>query len=158
MFGHIGLIEGVERKLLKKAKQREKLRKPPANPTSTSCTGETALYTSSDVKFKSKGWRLPHIVHRDNKWIIAPAKPPPLVQVKYRLAYDNYKTLGIPTPNKPQVVATTSSLGDTGCSSMIAGMDFAKSLRLSKKRPSTNRDVNVSSKQDHHRHHWSNHR
>ena len=35
------------------------------------------------VKFKSKGWCLPHIVHRSNKWVVAPAKPPPLVQIKY---------------------------------------------------------------------------
>ena len=34
---------------------------------------------------------------------------------------------------KTQIVATTSSLGDTGCSSMIAGMDFVKSLGLAKK-------------------------
>ena len=58
--------------------------------------------------------------------------PQPVIKIKYRLANDDYRTLGIPVVRKPWVVATTEAMDDTGCSSMIAGTQFAKDLRLCK--------------------------
>ena len=124
MFGHLWLIEAAEKKVIKKQRQFERKKWGKVNES---------LFSSSIESKKGKNWRLPHIVWRGNKWVEAPAKPPPIVEIKYRLALNDYVNLGIPTPNKPVLVATTSSLGDTGCSSMIAGVEFAQSLGLVKK-------------------------
>ena len=126
IFGHLWMIESAEKKIKKKSRQREKKKWGKEE--------ESLLNISSTINAKrGKGWRLPHIVWRENKWVEAPAKPPPIVQIKYRLAYNDYVDLGIPPPDKPVFVATTASLGDTGCSSMIAGVEFARDLGLAKR-------------------------
>ena len=60
------------------------------------------------------------------------AKVPPHAQIKYRLAHDDYKKISILMPNKLQVVATMSSIGDINSTSMIAGTEFVKNLGLTK--------------------------
>ena len=60
-----------------------------------------------------------------------------MISIRYRLCPDGYEAAGykVPVrhssqPNKEAVVATSSALADTGCTTMVAGMTFVQNLGL----------------------------
>ena len=113
---------------MKKARQR----RAKTTNSDADCAAE-ALATMGPNTKRAKNWKLPHLVWREGRWLEAAAVPQPVIKIKYRLAIDDYRALGIPVVRKPWVVTTTEAMGDTGCSSMIARTQFTKDLGLCKR-------------------------
>ena len=81
VFRNIWIIRGAEKKQQKSTRQWDKHKQlATKNPDLNNNVNEMAQYTTSEAKFKSKGWHLPHIVHRGNRWVVVPAKPHPLFE------------------------------------------------------------------------------
>ena len=62
-----------------------------------------------------------------------------MVKIKYKLCPDGYKHAGLPFPKqadrrrKHAVVSITTAMADTGCSTMVAGLDFVYALGITKR-------------------------
>ena len=70
-------------------------------------------------------------------------KTPHRLQIKYHLVYVDYKELKLPMPDRWQVFTTTSSIGDTSCPVMTAGMDFVKNQNKSEMETWTKQRTNT---------------
>ena len=62
-----------------------------------------------------------------------------MVNIKYKLCWDGYTMAGFKAPTqkvrpkqKGPLVGTTSAMADTGCSTMVAGVEFIKNIGLAK--------------------------
>ena len=80
---------------------------------------------------------MPPMVWKNNDWERGSGESAPMVSIKYKLAWDGYAVAGLKPPiqkvrskQKGPLVATGKAMADTGCSTMVAGVDFMTNLGL----------------------------
>ena len=80
---------------------------------------------------------IPHLVWEAGKWSVRANKKAPMVPIRYKLASDGYTAAGHSIPRRVMgghrdipVESVTSALADTGCTTMVAGLNFIRNLSL----------------------------
>ena len=113
-FGYLFAFDVMEKKVAKKARQRLNRRSE-----------------ISEIK------ALPHLVWDDEEWKLKSDQQVPMVNIKYKLCWDGYAKAGFKAPTqkvRPKqrgpLVGTVSAMADTGCSTMVAGIEFIKNIGL----------------------------
>ena len=82
---------------------------------------------------------IPHLIWREGTWKVRHNMKTPMVQIKYKLSEEGYKKLGSPLPLRRgaslqtvPVVGFMEAMADTGCTTMVAGLEFIHNLGLAK--------------------------
>ena len=124
------MIDKSDRKIQKKRRQRQLRKKGSLDRSSSS------LEKASLESVKS----MPQLIWNGTDWRTKSGHRSPIVSIRYKLCPDGYKSAGCKMPiqkvrprQRGPLVATSQAMADTGCSTMVAGVDFIHNFGLNEK-------------------------